>query len=195
MQYCSLEGNHFPSTTINFSSGLACVTYKKLELGRKRENSERRDPVEEKNISLVFIWAEFNYSVNSLSLAAALKTCPSFWGEQELTPPGPPHLMHLLCRPAALRPAWTWLLEQELCTGSGVQPSHICLLSVCRAAPAAPPPDATHSLTQGRTDTLHGLLQERLPGSGPPCEKGVSRAALLMVLVLIDVVILRFSCP
>lgn len=156
MQYCSLEGNYFPFTVLNFSSGLACLTYKKLELGRKRENSERRESMGKNNLSFVFIWAELNYSVNSLSLAAALKTCPSSWGEQELTHPS-----------TFAAQAWTWLLVRELCPGSGSSP-HTSTSSL--PAGLLLLPQHPGSAKEGQTDTLHRRLWERLPAPGLLCE-------------------------
>lgn len=54
MQYCSLEGNYFPSTVLNFSSGLAGLTYKKLGLGRKRE-ARTRGTIETR-VSLMYLF-------------------------------------------------------------------------------------------------------------------------------------------
>lgn len=55
MQNCSLEGNYSTSTLFNFSSGLACLSYKNLELGRERENSEIREPIARLYLSWAYL--------------------------------------------------------------------------------------------------------------------------------------------
>ena len=136
--------------------------------------------------SLSCTWAELNYSVDSGSLAAALQACPGSWGEQEPTRPSPPRPMHLLRRPAAPWPARPWLREQEPCTGPRTSvhslPAGLLPLSRHLAKSTASPQEGWH-------------LARATARSGTPYEQGVSRAAMSMFVVLINVVILRFSCP
>lgn len=120
-------------------------------------------------------------------MAAALTTCPSSWGEQ--TQPTRAHLTHLLCSPAAPQAAQLW--ELELFGDGGVQP-HPSAFSLPEELLLLPRhPTQSLSLTQGRTNPLCGLLQERLAGSGPLHEKRASRAAVSTVVGLTNVIILR----
>lgn len=162
MQNCSLEGNYFLSTLLNSSSGLACLTYKNLELVRKRENWNKGA-----HSSSLFELNSFTLFRASLgqqhwrSIAAA--------GRAALTHPAKPSSSLHCCSNS---PAWTPLLEQELCTGR-VQPSHLCLLSPQGCSWC---PKTWHNPFSGRTDTLLREQEEKLSGSGPLCEK-VSRTA------------------
>lgn len=182
MQNCSLKGNYFPSKVLNFSSGLACLTYKKLELGRKRKK----------------FWNKGAHSSSLFELKLFTLITASLW-QQHWRPvpapartgihPNPPHLQHLMCSPAATHPAWTHLLEQELCTGMGSSP-HSSASWPHRAAPGA--------LIQSHCRKEKHLAQRagrEAAGVRPTVWKGMSRAATLMFVLLISGVILRFSCP
>lgn len=125
-------------------------------------------------------------TVNSLPLAAALKTRPSSWGKQELTSLSSPPQAFAAQGCSTVSSLDLAVDAGAVRVGSGSSPR----TSASPLPAELPHPCLRHSLAQGGMDTVSGQT-----GSGSLSEKGGSRAAVAPVVVLINVVILRFSCP